>query len=164
MHVDRLVPSRCELVHCSRRRSSHISTALAHHRRLQRRSERVTWGCFFLLGAGLLAPWNAVLTATDYMQAVFPDHHVDRLFTIAYLPTCLFMLGAMIRARNLFTSRMRILTGYTGFAVLMAAIPLVRWPFRWARQPPSRWPSCRRGKHADCTCRGSPQASACLQP
>jgi hypothetical protein len=28
--------------------------------------------CYFLLGAGLLAPWNALITAADYFQAVYP--------------------------------------------------------------------------------------------
>lgn len=42
---------------------------------------------YLLLGVGVLAPWNAIITAADYWQATYS--HADRLFSICYLPTTL---------------------------------------------------------------------------
>jgi equilibrative nucleoside transporter 1/2/3 len=33
---------------------------------------RAQWAAYFLLGAGILAPWNALLTAIDYFALLFP--------------------------------------------------------------------------------------------
>ena len=39
---------------------------------VQHEDERLAYGCYFLLGAGVLAPWNALLMAADYWAAVYP--------------------------------------------------------------------------------------------
>ena len=46
---------------------------------------RRSWSIFFLLGCGILAPWNALITSVDYWGQVFPGQHVDRLLTICYV-------------------------------------------------------------------------------
>jgi hypothetical protein len=28
--------------------------------------------CYFLLGSGILAPWNALITAADYYETIYP--------------------------------------------------------------------------------------------
>jgi hypothetical protein len=28
--------------------------------------------CYFLLGSGILAPWNALITGADYFEEIFP--------------------------------------------------------------------------------------------
>lgn len=38
--------------------------------------------CLFLLGVAVLLPWNAVVTAVDYYKEVFPEKHVDRVFSV----------------------------------------------------------------------------------
>ena len=52
--------------------------------------------------------------------------HVDRTFTICYLPTCLLLIGVFIRFPRLLSHRARILTGFGGFFALMLAVPMVR--------------------------------------
>ncbi|GLI59808.1 hypothetical protein VaNZ11_001774 [Volvox africanus] len=95
---------------------------------LPRRSSRISfWGraCYFFLGAGMLAAWNALITATDYFGAVYPGWHTDRLFTVSYLPVCLLMLMVGIRYPDLPPQPSRIRLGYAGFTLAMAAVPLV---------------------------------------
>ena len=76
--------------------------------------------CYFVMGMGFLAPWNAFLTAIDYFSSLYvglimcmvsylvlPSHgsfvfffqggHMDRLFTACYLPICLYTLVIMMR-------------------------------------------------------------------
>ncbi|KAI8465416.1 MAG: hypothetical protein J3K34DRAFT_473490 [Monoraphidium minutum] len=86
---------------------------------------RAAYACYFLLGAGVLAPWNALLMAADYWAAVFPGRHVDRTFTICYLPACLLLIGAFIRWPRLLGHRARILAGFGGFFALMLAVPMI---------------------------------------
>jgi equilibrative nucleoside transporter 1/2/3 len=83
----------------------------------------VALASYFLLGAGLLAPWNALLTATDYYGLVFPGAHVERTLTLCYLPTCLFFLVATACWPHVFPSvGARVWSSYASFAVLMAAL------------------------------------------
>lgn len=55
-----------------------------HHRPQQQQHARLAWGCFFLLGSGILAPWNAVITAADLYEQLFPVRVVRGV-----LPACL---------------------------------------------------------------------------
>jgi equilibrative nucleoside transporter 1/2/3 len=50
---------------------------------------------------------------------------MDRLFTVAYLPVCLLMLGLLIKFNSM-PGRPRILFSFAGFVLIMLAIPLVR--------------------------------------
>eukprot|EP00879_Flechtneria_rotunda_P020907 GHRR01022014.1.p1 GENE.GHRR01022014.1~~GHRR01022014.1.p1 ORF type:complete len:361 (+),score=107.86 GHRR01022014.1:100-1182(+) len=87
---------------------------------------KAAYCCYFLLGSGILAPWNAFITAADYFEAVFPGRHMDRLFTIAYLPVCLFLLGVLINY-NTIPVRPRILSSFAGFTAIMAVVPGIDW-------------------------------------
>lgn len=84
----------------------------------------LAYACYLLLGSGILAPWNAFITAADYFEAVFPGRHMDRLFTVAYLPVCLLMLGLLIKFNSM-PGRPRILFSFAGFVLIMLAIPLI---------------------------------------
>lgn len=90
---------------------------------------RCAWWLYFTLGIGILAPWNAFIAAADYFSGVFPGRHMDRAFTLAYLPTCLLLLLIMLRWDNAY-ARARLVAAYTGFAVLMLAVPMVRAALR----------------------------------
>ncbi|GFH08347.1 uncharacterized protein HaLaN_03292, partial [Haematococcus lacustris] len=88
---------------------------------------RIAWGCYFLLGIGILAPWNAYISATDFFEVLFPGRHTDRLFTVAYLPSCLLLLLVTLRwrsARWLPRPPARIKLAYLLFTLLMLAVPL----------------------------------------
>jgi len=76
------------------------------------------------MGAGLLAPWNALLTAADYYAAVFPPgSHVERTLTLCYLPTCLALLALTAYWPSRFPSPYaRVWAAYAAFALLMAGL------------------------------------------
>lgn len=86
---------------------------------------RLAYACYFFLGAGVLAPWNALIMAADYWASVYPGRHVDRTFTVCYLPTCLLFIGLFIRFPRLIGQRLRILAGFAGFFILMLAVPML---------------------------------------
>lgn len=94
---------------------------------LQDHDESLAYACYFLLGSGVLAPWNAFITAADYYELVYPGRHVDRLLTVAYLPVCLLVLGVMVKF-NRAAVRQRILTSFAGFFLIMLVVPLVGVP------------------------------------
>ncbi|KAJ9510448.1 hypothetical protein QJQ45_015893, partial [Haematococcus lacustris] len=88
---------------------------------------RIAWGCYFLLGIGILAPWNAYISATDFFEVLFPGRHTDRLFTVTYLPSCLLLLLVTLRwrsARWLPGPPARIKLAFLLFTLLMLAVPL----------------------------------------
>eukprot|EP00877_Chromochloris_zofingiensis_P005576 jgi/Chrzof1/15019/Cz09g24060.t1 len=86
---------------------------------------RLVYYAYCLLGAGVLAPWNAFITAADYFEAVFPGRHMDRLFTVCYMPVCLALVGAQIKWRGIVSHRVRILTSFAGFSTVMLLVPVV---------------------------------------
>lgn len=49
---------------------------------------------------------------------------MDRLFTIAYLPVCLLLLGVTIKFNSI-PGRPRILTSFAAFTLIMLTLPLV---------------------------------------
>jgi len=90
---------------------------------------------YFLLGAGLLAPYNAFLTATDYYGALAaPGAHTERLFTLAYLPACALTLASSLRADLLSgaassaaastSPSARVQPAFLAFAAIAVAVPL----------------------------------------
>ena len=50
---------------------------------------------------------------------------MDRLFTICYLPTCLVTLGLTMNRNSHAARRMRILSSFFAFFVIMLLVPLV---------------------------------------
>ena len=66
-----------------------------------------------------------MLTASDYMEMMYPGRHMDRLFSICYLPTTLITLVICVAA-GATKLRPRIYAGYGGFVLCMLALSLVR--------------------------------------
>lgn len=85
----------------------------------------VTYTIYVLLGAGLLFPWNAFITAADYFEQEFPGHHTDRLITVCYLPVTLVMMLVMIHYNHRTNIALRIVGGMAGFCISMIAVPVV---------------------------------------
>ncbi|CAD7695186.1 unnamed protein product [Ostreobium quekettii] len=81
--------------------------------------------CFVVLGAGVLAPWNAFITAVDYFAKVYPGEHMDRKVTVCYIPALVLTMLLTIRFHNLLSSRFRMLVGFGGFSILLFAVPVV---------------------------------------
>lgn len=80
------------------------------------------WAAYFFLGAGMLAPWNALISAADYYEAMWPGRHVDRLLTVCYLPTCLALL--LLTMKLSAWTRLRLLATYAGYALAVVIIPI----------------------------------------
>ncbi|KAL8234950.1 hypothetical protein R6Q59_021050 [Mikania micrantha] len=84
----------------------------------------------FLLGAGNLIPWNAFITAIDYFGHLYPDKHVERVFSVAYMSSTLLILTIMINWSNFgrfvsFQVRMNI--GFTMFVLSLMVSPTIDW-------------------------------------
>jgi hypothetical protein len=56
---------------------------------------------------------------------LFQGRHMDRLFTVCYLPVCLLLLGVAIKFNNI-PGRPRILVSFAAFTLIMLGLPLVR--------------------------------------
>ena len=84
--------------------------------------------CYYILGAGLLMPWNAFITASDYYSEEFTGKHVDRLITIAYLPVNLVILGLQLSCasqRRLPRSNVRIVSAFCVYSFTMLLVPVM---------------------------------------
>ncbi|CAK9180238.1 unnamed protein product [Ilex paraguariensis] len=46
----------------------------------------------FLLGAGNMISWNSFITAVDYFEFLYPNKHIDKVFSVAYMGSTLLML------------------------------------------------------------------------
>ncbi|KAL7222321.1 hypothetical protein ACSBR1_024096 [Camellia fascicularis] len=56
----------------------------------------IAYSIFFLLGAGNLIPWNSFVTAVDYFEYLYPDKHIDKVFSVAYMGSSLTVLALMM--------------------------------------------------------------------
>ncbi|KAI8463892.1 MAG: nucleoside transporter-domain-containing protein [Monoraphidium minutum] len=81
------------------------------------------WLCYFTLGCGMLASWNALISAADYTEAMWPGRHVDRMLTVVYLPPCLVFL--LLTMKLSAWTHIRMMISYAGFAVTLVIIPLM---------------------------------------
>lgn len=84
----------------------------------------------FLLGAGNLLPWNALITSIDYFGYLYPDKHVEKVFSVAYMGSSLLVLVVMVNWSNLSTKlsfRMRMNIGFTMFIICLMVTPTIDW-------------------------------------
>eukprot|EP00898_Chlorokybus_atmophyticus_P006944 jgi/Chlat1/7250/Chrsp58S06893 len=79
---------------------------------------------FFCLGAGILFPWNAFITAVDYFELLYPHQHVDRVFPVSYMITNLLSIVLVFKYGNRFPPANRLLLGFSLFLVLLLVVPL----------------------------------------
>lgn len=89
--------------------------------------ERVIHAAFFILGMGLMAPLTAILQTMDYLNIFFAKFYPSRTLYTAY-NTCnlvalviLFKWGDRIWPNK----RSRMVTGYSLYTCILAALPLV---------------------------------------
>ena len=122
----------------------------AVHENTGKRVDRYLYASYAFLGCGILFPWNAIITATDFFYALYPAQHVDRLFPIAYFfPNVAVLLLLNLfpdTCRGVLSQRSRVLAGYSSFlfallTITVAGGPAPDRPLAARRRPwPSSWP------------------------
>ncbi|PWA54871.1 nucleoside transporter family protein [Artemisia annua] len=95
---------------------------------VQKDTYKIAYLIHFLLGAGNLLPWNALITAIDYFGYLYPEKHVEKVFSVAYMSSSLLVLLVMIKWSNLsrkvsFRGRMNI--GFTMFLISLMLTPTI---------------------------------------
>ncbi|KAJ4959064.1 hypothetical protein NE237_026175 [Protea cynaroides] len=84
----------------------------------------------FVLGAGNLLPWNALITAVDYFGYLYPDEHVNKVFAVVYMGFSLPVLVLLLscgRWNNTSSFRLRMNLGLSMFILSLMTPPLIDW-------------------------------------
>ncbi|CAI0389317.1 unnamed protein product [Linum tenue] len=99
---------------------------------------RVAYIFHFLLGAGNLLPWNAFITAIDYFGSLYPNKHIERVFSVAYMSSSVLVL-VVIMSQGGWSSRMscrlRMNLGFSLFVLSMMVAPTLDWSSRNGSMP-----------------------------
>ncbi|WVZ13117.1 hypothetical protein V8G54_017647 [Vigna mungo] len=90
---------------------------------------RVAYIIHFLLGAGNLLPWNALITAVDYFAYLYPTKHIERVFSVAYMISSVMVLLGMISwgGWSKTTLRLRMNLGFSMFVMSLMVAPVIDW-------------------------------------
>ncbi|KAJ0724297.1 putative equilibrative nucleoside transporter, MFS transporter superfamily [Helianthus annuus] len=91
---------------------------------------KIAYIIHFLLGAGNLLPWNAFITAIDYFGHLYPDKHVEKVFSVAYMSSSLLSLIVMISWSDfgrLVSFKVRMNVGFTMFVLSLMVTPTIDW-------------------------------------
>lgn len=91
---------------------------------------RVAYVIHFLLGAGSLIPWNALITAVDYFGYLYPDKHVEKTFTVAYMSCSVLVLVLMMTWNTRLSYRVRMNLGFSMFIISMMISPTIDWVWK----------------------------------
>ncbi|WOL09245.1 equilibrative nucleotide transporter 1 [Canna indica] len=83
------------------------------------------YAVYFVLGVGFLLPWNSFITAVDYFAYLYPGTPVDRVFSVAYLLTCLALLVVIVGWAHLSSAPLRINAGLGLFVVSLLVVPVM---------------------------------------
>ncbi|RVX11130.1 hypothetical protein VitviT2T_016680 [Vitis vinifera] len=101
---------------------------------LPRDTYRIAYAIHFLLGAGNLLPWNALITAVDYFGYFYPAKHVEKVFSIAYMSSSVLVLVLMLSwgcwSRKL-SFRLRMNMGFFMLVLSLMVAPMLDWS--WCR-------------------------------
>ncbi|KAH7546375.1 hypothetical protein FEM48_Zijuj01G0193900 [Ziziphus jujuba var. spinosa] len=111
---------------------------------LARDTYRIAYIIHFLLGAGNLLPWNALITAVDYFGSLYPNKHVEKVFSVAYMASSLLVLVVMIFMTwrgggwcGKMRSRLTLNLGFSMFIMSLMVSPLMDWVW-WSRESSGR--------------------------
>jgi len=85
---------------------------------------KIAYIIHFLLGAGNLLPWNALITAVDYFAYLYPTKHVEKVFSVAYMASSVLMLVVMLNFR------FRMNLGFSLFVFSLMVAPVIDWSCR----------------------------------
>lgn len=91
---------------------------------------KIAYIIHFLLGAGNLLPWNALITAVDYFTYLYSTKHVEKVFSVAYMSSSVLVLIVMMSwsdwSRRL-TFRFRMNLGFCMFVISLMVAPTIDW-------------------------------------
>ncbi|KAL2338387.1 hypothetical protein Fmac_012833 [Flemingia macrophylla] len=92
-------------------------------------TDRVAYIIHFLLGAGNLLPWNALITAVDYFAYLYPTKHIEKVFSVAYMISSVMVLLGMISwgGWSKTTLRLRMNLGFSMFVMSLMVAPVIDW-------------------------------------
>lgn len=89
-----------------------------------RNEERIAQWHFFLLGAAMLLPWNAFITAVDYLGQIFPGQHIDRVFSVVYMSVNIVSIALNFLLQRHVSIPTRMVVGLLGYVFAMVAVPI----------------------------------------
>ncbi|KAF7147022.1 hypothetical protein RHSIM_Rhsim03G0248700 [Rhododendron simsii] len=102
-----------------------------NHQTEPRDTFKIGYAIHFLLGAGNLLPWNALITAADYFGHLYPSKHVERVFSVAYMSSSLLVLALIMglggNCKMIMSFRMRMNLGFSLFVLSLMVILLLDW-------------------------------------
>ncbi|KAG5559450.1 hypothetical protein RHGRI_009101 [Rhododendron griersonianum] len=102
-----------------------------NHQTEPRDTFKIAYAIHFLLGAGNLLPWNALITAADYFGHLYPSKHVERVFSVAYMSSSLLVLALIMglggNCKMIMSFRMRMNLGFSLFVLSLMVILLLDW-------------------------------------
>lgn len=91
---------------------------------------KIAYVIHFLLGAGNLLPWNTLITAIDYFGYLYPDKHVEKVFSVAYMISSVMVIVMMLSWENLsrkLNFRFRMNLGFSMFVLSLVVTPIIEW-------------------------------------
>lgn len=110
----------------------------------RRDTYRIAYIIHFLLGAGNLLPWNALITAVDYFGSLYPNKHVEKVFSVAYMASSLLVLVVMIFMTwnggswcGKMSSRLTMNLGFSMFVLSLMVSPVMDWVW-WSSESNDR--------------------------
>lgn len=91
---------------------------------------KIAYAIHFMLGAGNLLPWNALITAVDYFTYLYPSKHVEKVFSVAYMSSSLLVLALMMSWGSCIQKlsfRLRMNIGVSMFVLSLMVTPVMDW-------------------------------------
>ena len=79
----------------------------------------------FLVGMGVLFPWNSLVSAMDYFLFLYRPYNPEVAIPVTYLVVTLAAMGFTIATVNLLPLHVRIGFGNVMFVIVLVAIPLL---------------------------------------
>ncbi|KAG6549084.1 hypothetical protein Mapa_009310 [Marchantia paleacea] len=80
---------------------------------------------FFSLGAAVLLPWNAYISAVDYFDYLYPGTHIDRVFAVVYMFPCLIVLLYLTLNGQHYTTSFRVNGGLALYLLAVVLVPIM---------------------------------------
>lgn len=111
----------------SRKSFSEESSLISPDEREVQDHFKLVYCTFFLMGAGLLFPWNAVITADDLWKQYYPDdENLLLYFTGTYMAPNLLGLLVVIKFGRYISRDITIVFGFTLFTAALCSMPFIR--------------------------------------